>query len=201
MQKQLRTVLLTSNGLRHRYLAREIAERTNLVGIVCEGKAPAVAAPELLSAGDQSVIDRHFGERKASEERFLGKSIALPDTEIREIANGTLNTPEVFEWVWSKEPDFVLLYGSSIVKAPLLDAYEGRIVNMHLGLSPYYRGSGTNFWPLVNEQPECVGATIHLAVLSVDAGAILTQVRPEPEAEDRAHDLGTKTIVAGARAF
>jgi methionyl-tRNA formyltransferase len=72
---------------------------------------------------------------------------------------------------------------------------------MHLGLSPYCRGSGTNFWPLVFEQPECVGATIHLAVLSVDAGAILVQVRPDAEIGDRAHELGTKTIMAGAAAL
>jgi methionyl-tRNA formyltransferase len=73
------------------------------------------------------------------------------------------------------------------------------MVNMHLGLSPYYRGTGTNFWPLVNSEPECVGATLHLAVAKVDAGPVLAQVRPDTAADDRAHDLGTKTIIAGAR--
>jgi methionyl-tRNA formyltransferase len=80
-----------------------------------------------------------------------------------------------------------------------LEAYEGRIINLHLGLSPFYRGSGANFWPFVFGEPECVGATIHLTVRKVDAGAILGQVRPEPEPEDRIHELGTKALMAAGR--
>ncbi len=45
-------------------------------------------------------------------------------------------------------------------------------------------------------EPECVGATIHVAAASVDAGPILAQVRPRAEASDRAHDLGTRALVA-----
>jgi methionyl-tRNA formyltransferase len=103
---------------------------------------------------------------------------------------------DTLAWLQSRQPDFVILYGSSIIKPPLLDFYRDKMINLHLGLSPYYRGSGTNFWPLVYRQPECVGATIHMAVQSVDAGAILAQVRPAAEADDRAHELGTKTIIA-----
>src|SRR5207244_13617600 len=76
-----------------------------------------------------------------------------------------------------------------------------RAVNLHLGLSPYYRGHATNFWPLVNGEPECVGATVHLATLDVDAGPILRQARPELAPDDRAHDAGCKAIVAGAAAL
>jgi methionyl-tRNA formyltransferase len=72
---------------------------------------------------------------------------------------------------------------------------------MHLGLSPYYRGSGTNFWPLVNGEPELVGTTIHLATLDVDAGAILKQVRPVITEGDRNHHIGCKAIIAGAEAM
>jgi folate-dependent phosphoribosylglycinamide formyltransferase PurN len=93
-------------------------------------------------------------------------------------------------------PDVVVLFGTSVVRHPLLGAFAGRMVNVHLGLSPYYRGSATNFWPLVLDQPECVGATIHLAVAQVDAGGILAQVRPPALPEDRAHELGTKALMA-----
>jgi methionyl-tRNA formyltransferase len=89
-----------------------------------------------------------------------------------------------------------VLYGTSIIKPPLLDAYAGRVVNLHLGLSPYYRGSGTNFWPLVNREPECVGATIHVASEKADAGGVLAQVRPDAEPADVAREVGTKTIRA-----
>lgn len=74
-------------------------------------------------------------------------------------------------------------------------------MNIHLGLSPYYRGAATNFWPLANGEPELVGATIHLATLTVDAGPILRQARPEIEAGDGAHDVGCRALAAGIAAL
>jgi len=101
-------------------------------------------------------------------------------------------TPEKFE----KQ-----LSGSSIIKIHILDKYSNRVINIHLGLSPYYRGSGTNFWPLVHKKVECVGATIHLAVKDMDAGGVLHQVRPNVEAIDTPHDIGNKTIISGIQAI
>ena len=169
----------------------------NLVGIVSEGKAPLPTDSEALSTGERAIIERHFADRDRVEQRLLGNETTLPDTSVFVTEHNSINTPAIYEWVQKQAPDVILLYGTSIVKPPLLDTYEGRIINLHLGLSPYYRGAGTNFWPLVNREPECVGATIHLAVLKVDAGAILAQIRPDPERPDRAHELGTKTIIAG----
>ncbi|MEW6221793.1 MAG: formyl transferase, partial [Candidatus Hadarchaeota archaeon] len=107
------------------------------------------------------------------------------------------NSPEVFKWVTSLSPDYVILFGSGIIKDPLLSYYKNKMINMHLGLSPYYRGGGTNFWPLVNGEPECVGVTIHLATADVDGGPILSQERPDVEIGDGPHDIGCKTIIAG----
>jgi methionyl-tRNA formyltransferase len=192
---EMRFVLLTGNDLRHKFVASRLAESVNLVGVVSEAKASTVGQPDLLSQADRDVIRSHFAERDEVERRLMGDHKNFPDTRVLQIENKAVNTPEAFDWVQSLAPDVVILYGTSIIKPPMLDFYEGRMINIHLGLSPYYRGSGTNFWPLVNREPECVGATIHLAVARVDAGAILAQVRPAAEAADRAHELGTKTIM------
>lgn len=198
---QTRAVLITSNHLRHRFAASKLAHAVNLIGIISEAKAPGVIAPNAPTAQEQAILAQHFAERDAAEHRLIGTQASFPDTEVLAVEYGASNSQPVFEWVQARQPEIVLLYGSSIIKAPLLEAYDGRIVNLHLGLSPYYRGSGTNFWPLVYREPECVGATIHLAVLRVDAGAILAQIRPPIAAEDTAHDLGTKTIIAALDAM
>ena len=98
-------------------------------------------------------------------------------------------------------PDYVLLFGSSLIGDDILQAFPNKVINLHLGLSPYYRGSGTLFWPLVDGKPECVGSTIHLAVKKIDAGGILGQVRPEIDPKDGPHDLGNKTILASLAAI
>jgi folate-dependent phosphoribosylglycinamide formyltransferase PurN len=198
MNQSLRTVMLTGNDRRHRWLAHQLARQLNLVGIVGEAKPTAITSTTGLPPDDALIVDRHFSERDGAEAALLGNVAAFPCADVRVIPTGALNSEDVFRWVREREPDYLVLYGSGILKAPLLELYDGRVINLHLGLSPYYRGSGTNFWPFVDGVPECVGATIHLAVSRVDAGGILGQVRPHPEAADRIHELGTRTIMAAA---
>ena len=98
-------------------------------------------------------------------------------------------------------PDVVLVFGTSLLKQPLIDAFAGRIINLHLGLSPYYRGAGTNFWPLVNGEPEYCGATIHFLDAGVDTGPIIAHARPAVAVGDGPHDVGNKTIIAAVEAL
>ena len=201
VEAKMSVVLLTGNERRHRFVASRLVGTVNLVGIVSEVKSSPVAAPELLPRADQDVITRHFARQDEAERRLMGASGSFPDTELLKVPATAVNAPAVFDWLQRLDPHVVVLYGTSIIKPPLLDTYAGRMINIHLGLSPYYRGSATNFWPLVNRQPECVGATIHLVVAEVDAGSILAQVRPSAEISDRSHELGTKTIIAAADAL
>jgi methionyl-tRNA formyltransferase len=95
-------------------------------------------------------------------------------------------------------PDLLLVFGTGILREEIITAFRGRIINIHLGLSPYYRGSGTNFWPLVNGEPEYVGATIHSLDSGIDTGDIFLHVRPDIAPDDGPHDIGNKAIQAAA---
>lgn len=195
-------VALVGDQLRHRWYATLLADQpgVELRGVVSERQPPQPggATPE----EDELVAD-HFARRREAEERHLGsaRDWAGLGTPVLAVARGDTNTELVADWVRALEPDVLLLYGCGIVRAPLLDLYPGRAVNIHLGLSPYYRGHATNFWPLVNGEPECVGATVHVATLGVDAGGILRQARPAMNSDDGSHDIGCKALVAGARAL
>jgi folate-dependent phosphoribosylglycinamide formyltransferase PurN len=196
-------ILLTSNELRHRYVASILSEKVDMLGIVAEQKRiiPAISEAERCNQDtNKALLEEHFKERGEVEKRFFGCA-NFPKTQILYAEPGEANANHIRDWIKERQPEFVLLYGTSIIKPPLLTDYQGCMVNMHLGLSPYYRGAGTNFWPLVDGLPECVGATIHLAVQKVDAGGMLCQVRPDPIATDGPHDLGCRTIVAGATAY
>lgn len=193
-------VVLTSVSNRHKFFVNTLAQHFNILGVVVEEKRP-----EQIGETEQEgeTLKKHFDERRNAENKYFGQheEFLVPENAVLRVPNGESNSEATFEWVKEKNPDFVILFGTSIIRDPLLSYYEGRMINIHLGLSPYYRGSGTNFWPLVNNEPECVGATIHLAILKVDAGSILAQVRPEVQEEDGSHDVGCKTIVAGAQAM
>jgi folate-dependent phosphoribosylglycinamide formyltransferase PurN len=193
-------LIITGDQLRHHYFVNRLGERFDVRGVVCE----QVYQPTLEGEPEElEDLDRHFSERTVAEERYFAADDALQieAASLLRIPKGEANSEAVYEWIQRREPEYLILYGSSIIRERLLDAFDQRTINMHLGLSPYYRGSGTNFWPLVNGEPELVGVTIHLATLVVDAGGILKQVRPPIAAEDRNHDIGCKAIIAGTAAM
>lgn len=198
MSESISVVIITGDQLRHHYFANRLGEHFNLRGIVSE----SVYKPPIEgSSQDMQDLRKHFAEREEAEGRFFGSDAEfnMPGEDVLEISKGEANSEEVFKWIQSRDPDYLILYGSSIIRDPLLTEFDGRTINMHLGLSPYYRGSGTNFWPLVNREPELVGVTIHLATLQVDAGAILKQVRPDIQPGDRNHDIGCRAVIAGTQ--
>lgn len=191
MKTKPRVIIITGNSKRHEYYVECLERELDVVQVYAETKFSYVDAFADSSFADE--VKGHFQLRDESEQFYFGS--ASPKSPIKTLERGEANKPEVVEEIIGLNADFVLLFGSGIIKEPILQAYQNRVINMHLGLSPYYRGSGTNFWPLVDGKPECVGATIHLAVLKVDAGMILHQVRPSDlNPDDSIHDVGNKTI-------
>jgi folate-dependent phosphoribosylglycinamide formyltransferase PurN len=199
----VRAILITSTFRRHVFVANHVAARCHLAGVWQEEKS---FVPSRYADGDddQRVIQRHFADRDDSEARYFSADdrLRLDAGAVQRTvaANGCNDAAEV-ERMAALRPDVVLVFGSGILREPLLSAFDGRIINIHLGLSPYYRGAGTNFWPLVNREPEYVGATIHYLDAGIDTGAILAHARPAIAAGDGPHDIGNKTIVAAADAL
>ena len=192
----MKTVLLTSNSLRHKCIAAQLAMTTDLALVVTESKSPQITNTSGYSGEDAAFLDRHFGARASSEREFFGNYSGFPQNiPALTVEHGKINSPEVFKKITDADPDLIVLFGTSIIKDPLLKEFGGRIINLHLGLSPYYRGSATNLYPYLFEEPECIGATLHLATSEVDKGAILCQLRPEISKEDNLHSIGNRVIL------
>jgi len=199
----MRALLLTSTFQRHVFVANTVAASCDLVGVWQEEKN---FRPEryAIYADDEGVIAEHFFARDASEARYFAghDSVCLNDGSVhRVVPTGACSEALEVQRMVAVRPDVVLVFGTGILKEPFLTAFEGRILNIHLGLSPYYRGAGTNFWPLVNREPEYVGATIHYLDAGIDTGPIVSHARPSIEADDGPHDIGNKTIVAAVQAL
>ena len=75
--------------------------------------------------------------------------------------------------------DYYIVFGSSYIKGELVDfLIKNKAVNIHMGVSPYYRGTDCNFWALYDKNPHLVGATIHLLSKGLDSGPILYHAMP-----------------------
>lgn len=195
----MRAIVLTSSLRRHAYVANSLASRFD---VACVWRERKTFDPLSYAECDEdaSVIRLHFAARDASEEAYFADHDRVTVQSRSILPNGCNDAGEI-DAMRRLRPDVVLVFGTGLLKRPLIEAFPGRILNIHLGLSPYYRGAGTNFWPLVNGEPEYCGATIHFLDAGVDTGPVIMHVRPEMQASDGPHDIGNKTIVAAARAL
>jgi folate-dependent phosphoribosylglycinamide formyltransferase PurN len=196
-------VVLTGAELRHQFMrmALAAAEGVDVVRSYCES-VEGTALDRAYEAGSQVQID-HLERRARVEEDFFGSFVRFAEDESNpvEIPRGDINDERYYEAITDLDPDLLVAYGCSIIEDPLLSAYEGRLLNVHLGLSPYYRGTGTNFWPLVNGEPEYVGATFMHLDEGVDTGDVIHQLRARVYEGDGSHQIGNRVIADAAEVY
>lgn len=191
----MNVVIFTSNAIRHMYVANMLAERADRALIVSECKPHDTLSFE----GDKTSVQKHFQLRYETERAFFAGHDVFSASTLP-ILHKEVNMPYVYEVVKKFKPTMAYVFGSWIIKDPLLSLIpQGKFINLHLGLSPYYRGSGTNFWPFVNKELEYVGATILHIDSGIDTGDILAHVVPQFEENDTVHTIGCKVIRESAR--
>ena len=81
------------------------------------------------------------------------------------------------------------------MKEDTIKAVGCKIINLHFGLTPYYRGSDTLLFPLYLQHPEHIGATLHEIDTKIDHGAIYHQQRTIFDEKDTMHDIFCKTVI------
>lgn len=199
----MRVVILTSNKPRHRYMTNKIVENFDVVGIFSEGKQPKRNLAEKAQLGTLDGSDEiaaYLDDFKFKEKKYLGESGAafkIPEQiPFFEIEPDRLNRPEILDTIKSLKPDAFAVFGTSLVKKDLMEL-SPHFVNIHLGLSPYYRGVATSFWPFVNDEPEYVGVTVFYLDEGIDSGPVLHQGLVDFEPGDSIHDGSVKSIITG----
>lgn len=181
-----RAAVLTSSSPRHRHFAAIMAQHFDLRLVLRQDKSA-----HRRQAGSSPAVLRHFAELDAEERRVFPDAEwpSPPPLDVIDINDALLPSRAMTEGV-----EVVLLFGTAILKAPWLDAFPNRIVNLHLGLSPFYRGSATLFWPFAQGELECVGTTIHVAAAQVDAGPILARIKPSLRVGDSYYTITNRLI-------
>ena len=123
---------------------------------------------------------------KEAELRFFPGSNELnKNVKVTKCPAGGLNDLSKVDLENALNSDLFIVFGSSFIKGWLCDfLVHKHALNLHVGISPYYRGSACNFWAVYDGNPNFVGATWHLLTQGLDNGPILFHSRPIHEGED-----------------
>jgi len=107
----------------------------------------------------------------------------------------SVNEEGCLKAIQSLKPDIIVVNGTRIISRNLLEATNAVFVNMHVGITPRYRGSHGGYWALRNNDIKNFGTTIHLIDAGVDTGAVLKQVFIKP---DKADNFTTYPVLQAA---
>lgn len=194
----MRVLFLTGSHPRHFAMARAVACTGMLTGLVLEEREPPVPAPPAgLPAATAALFRRHFRERAASEARFFGapgRDAALGHVDMLTVARDELNGPLVWDFIDRHRPHLLLSYGVHRLLPETLEHAPGRTWNIHGGLSPWYRGVITHFWPSFLLEPQMTGMTVHETTDAIDGGAIVHQNAADLVRGDGIHDLACRAV-------
>ena len=206
-----RLVILTRDGLEHRYVANRLGAAVPIEAIVVDTATRTPSLRRAFRSGVQRGMGRialHVFRKAVRDEaaataalrRVLGARQTLefadPDLVVR--VDG-VNSAEALAAVRRAAPDVLLVYGTTMVGQDMLGLARNLSLNLHTGMSPNYRGTDCVLWPLVNGEPERIGATVHECTASPDAGPIFAVAATAGVVPgDGLHDLFARTVATGA---
>jgi folate-dependent phosphoribosylglycinamide formyltransferase PurN len=173
-----------------------------LNGLVIEEREEHVPEPPPgLSQATRELFNLHFGDRSTAESHHFGADTsedALSGVEVLRVSSEELNGPRVWAFIDRHRPDLLLSYGVHKLTPETLAHAKSRRWNIHGGLSPWYRGVITHFWPSYMLEPQMTGMTIHETTDAIDGGEIIHQNAAELMRGDGIHDLACRAVAGMA---
>jgi methionyl-tRNA formyltransferase len=205
----LTVMVLCGRSPRHLYVANRLCASARPVAIVQETGSQLTARrivrqlkpDNLWRKGSRWLRDRrrYAGGQEA---RFFFEAnpprLARPDLLV-EVPH--INHPDVAKLAERLQPDVIAVFGTSLIRGPLLAKGRLGIFNLHGGLSPRYRGADCTFWALYNGELDQIGCTLHRIDAGIDTGDLVAHVCPEVREGDDELTLFWRAVKDSAEAY
>jgi hypothetical protein len=182
----MRISVFTSNQPRHLSLIDSLASIADEVFAIQECNTVFPGEVDDFFRKSPTMQD-YFSRVIAAEREVFGEARFPRSQNVRQlpIKMGDVSRLDLNSLAPSMQSDVFVVFGASYIKGPLCDALVARrAINIHMGVSPQYRGSSTNFWAMYDRRPGFVGATIHLLGNGLDSGPILFHALPKAQRVD-----------------
>ena len=166
--------LITGNSLRHNYLGSYLSQDFETIHYV---------ETSAVKHNTKSTIMKDYFLKVQNSENVIFEKANSLDSKADKIflPKGQVNSLELKS---NKllGCDCIIVFGSSIIKDPLFSEISNKkLINLHMGISPYYLGSACNFWAMYDDNIQYVGGTIQTLSRTLDMGNTLKYCYPNFE--------------------
>ena len=193
----MKVLLICGNHPRHKFLANILNKNNLLSSLIIENRESFI--PKLHSdySDNISKLHRlHFRKREEAELQIFGDENFIHDNFL-EITADQINSPTCHNFVLKEKPDVIVTCGCGILSEETLKIFPTQTWNIHGGLSPWFKGAITHFWPSYFLKPQYTGVTIHYISSKIDAGNIIHQTPAVLVKDDGLHQLSARSLKLG----
>ena len=172
----MKITLFTSNKNRHNYLINLLSEVSDELYVIQEC---STIFPGIVPGNYQAspTMKKYFENVNNAQFKLFGNSYVndkKKNIRLLPMLSGDLNQCSINLLSNFLKSDVYVVFGSSYIKGELVDfLIKQKAINIHAGVSPYYRGTDCNFWALYDGNPHLAGTTIHLLSKGLDSGPML----------------------------
>lgn len=145
----------------------------------------------LMREKSQAEQDAFNGAHRA----FSAKHSHLHTIEVAS-SSTSINDQRYLDVIKTLRPDVIVVMGSCLLHKAIVRSAP-LVLNLHTGLSPYYRGGYTNLFPFVENDYGVFGVTIHKMSPKIDGGQIVYSARPQISLHDTFSSINAKCIKLG----
>ena len=172
----MKATIITSNNLRHKYLIDLLSNFCDELYVIQENKT-ILSGEKSENYQKSKIVKEYFDKVLETQNKLFNKEILNKNNKkikTLTILKGELNQLSLSYLKDFLKSDIYIIFGSSYIKGELIEfLIKQKAINIHAGISPYYRGTDCNFWALYDDNPHLVGCTIHLLSRGLDSGPIL----------------------------
>jgi len=194
----MKLVFISGNHSRHASIVSKLLESEIEVSWVVEQREnPIPDPPNDLDSDLKRLFKMHFIGRHEAELEFFGDvatSDLKRDVNTYEVFADSLNSNGTREFILNQSPDLILSYGCQKLEREILEIPGAKKWNIHGGLSPWYRGTATHFWPSYLLEPQYTGMTVHETTPEIDGGNVIFQTASQLVAADGIHENACRAV-------
>ena len=165
--RKLRTLILSTDTLHHRYLINSLEKsKLNIVKYIFE---TTFVKPKFR-------LKNFFNnEENAFEKKFFFRNISKKINKKKIIKIKNINSKKSFNILRNLKFDLGIVFGCRKIDFKIIRLFKFGIINIHRGIIGKYRGLDSDLWAIYNKDFKNIGTCIHFIDKKLDTGPIIKQ--------------------------
>lgn len=120
----------------------------------------------ILTWRSKGRVNAILAENKVNSEQ-------IPHSLIKKIES--VNNKEIVDLIRTVNPELIFVNGTRIISRATIESINIKMVNIHVGITPKYRGVHGGYWAVYNNDLANFGTTLHYIDSGIDTGKVIAQ--------------------------